>query len=386
MRIGIITGEYPPMEGGVGAFTRELGRQLCASGHEVRVFTRQQVSPDPDSAVAVDAAVAGTWGWSTLDAMARWAAYHRLDILNTQFQTAAFDMHPAIHWLPSHVKSAPVVVTFHDLREPYLFPKAHFVGARQWIVRRLARTADGVISTDRSDERRLRLDWQIDPVEWIPIGSNVRASLPPGFDREVFRREFAIGANDLLISYFGFLNESKGGLVLIDALAHLHEMGIPAHLVMIGGRAGASDATNRAYGQRVDNLIAAHGLESFVHWTGFVDDAAVSASFAASDLTALPYLDGVSLRRGTLMAALVHGQVIVSTEPAYPIPELEGALVTVASGDAAALAREIHDLWKDPPRRQQLQQAALNTARLFRWDAIAARTLDFYQTLLEATR
>jgi hypothetical protein len=28
MRIGIITGEYPPMEGGVGAFTQELSLRM----------------------------------------------------------------------------------------------------------------------------------------------------------------------------------------------------------------------------------------------------------------------------------------------------------------------------------------------------------------------
>jgi len=39
MRIGLITGEYPPMQGGVGDFTHELGKALAALGHEVHVLT-----------------------------------------------------------------------------------------------------------------------------------------------------------------------------------------------------------------------------------------------------------------------------------------------------------------------------------------------------------
>ena len=108
--------------------------------------------------------------------------------------------------------------------------------------------------------------------------------------------------------------------MLVEALARLVERGIPARLVMMGGRAGASDPTNLAYGERVDALIERHGLAERIIWTGFVDDAQITAHFLASDVTALPYLDGVSLRRGTLMAALAHGRAIVTTEPEVPEP------------------------------------------------------------------
>ena len=39
MKIGLITGEYPPQQGGVGDFTRELARALIAAGHEAQVVT-----------------------------------------------------------------------------------------------------------------------------------------------------------------------------------------------------------------------------------------------------------------------------------------------------------------------------------------------------------
>jgi len=380
MRIGMVTGEYPPMEGGVGAFTRELARAMADLGHEVHVLTRQQADGADEIGVHVAASVGTRWGWQTLRSIRKWALGQELAIVNPQFQTAAYNMHPAIHWLPSALRSTcPVVTTFHDLRAPYLFPKAGRV--RAWIIRKLARDSTATIATDRADAAQLQR-WSIAHVRWIPIGSNVRRKPPANYDRAAWRKRLGVAPNELLISHFGFLNESKGGLALVEALARLVAEGVPAHLVMIGGRAGASDPTNFAYGERVDKCIASNNLEERVHWTGFVNEEEVSANFLASDVTALPYQDGVSLRRGTLMAALVHGRAIVTTTPQTNAPELDGALVTVSPADSGALAKAIFAVWQDEGRRKSLEDAALKTANLFGWNGIAKQTLAFYEELL----
>jgi glycosyltransferase involved in cell wall biosynthesis len=151
---------------------------------------------------------------------------------------------------------------------------------------------------------------------------------------------------------------------------------------MIGGRAGASDSTNVAYGERVDSVIHEAGLSDHVHWTGFVDDPAVTAAFLSSDIIALPYLDGVSLRRGTLMAALAHGRAIVTTSPDSDIPELDGAVATVPSGDSEALALRIKTLWKNDQERGRLEKAAEKVALHFTWGEIAANTISFFEQVL----
>ena len=53
MQIGLITGEYPPMQGGVGDFGRELGQTLVELGHEVHVITgKSQIANPPRVLVA----------------------------------------------------------------------------------------------------------------------------------------------------------------------------------------------------------------------------------------------------------------------------------------------------------------------------------------------
>ena len=380
MRIGIVSGEYPPMQGGVGAFSRELALALGELGSMVEVFTRAQAGSARGERVSVSGLVAERWGWGTLAQVRRWARDQRLELLNIQFQTAAYDLHPAIHWLPRQMRSTGIatVTTFHDLRVPYLFPKAGPL--REGIVRLLARSSAGVIATDHGDEARLRDDWRIPCVRWIPIGSNVTAAARDTIDRDAIRAGLGVRGDQLLISYFGFLNETKGGLTLIQALAELVRGGVDAQLVMIGGRAGASDPTNQEYGRRVDEAIAANGLSERVHWSGFVDDAAVSGLFFASDITAHPYAEGASLRRGTLMAALAHGRAIVTTRPVSA--ELKGAVEAVEPGDPTALGAAMRGLWEDSARRELLERAALAASAQFTWASIARSTLDYYQEIL----
>jgi glycosyltransferase involved in cell wall biosynthesis len=384
VQVGFVTGEYPPMQGGVGAFTREVARAMADAGHGVQVFTRAECKDSSEPGITVEAGVERRWGWRALKQVAQWieqiqGSGNKLDAINIQFQTAAYDMHPAILWLPSRIKDIPVVVTFHDLRVPYLFPKAGPL--REAMVRKIARDADAVIATDRADEAMLRERWAIPEVCWIPIGSNVTAALPTGFDRQQQRAQIGVGPDDLLISYFGFLNESKGGLILVEALARLVEQDVPAHLVMIGGRAGSSDPTNYQYGERFDALVGQYDLDKRVHWTGFVDDEQVSAHFYVSDLTALPYLDGVSLRRGTLMAALAHGRAIVTTHPQTNAPELDGVVETAAPNDPNSLAKAIIRVWRDADHRRTLEQAAAQAAQYFTWTQIAERTIEFFESI-----
>ena len=46
LKIGIVTGEYPPHQGGVGDFTREIAHALADLGHEVHIVTHINARPE----------------------------------------------------------------------------------------------------------------------------------------------------------------------------------------------------------------------------------------------------------------------------------------------------------------------------------------------------
>jgi len=396
LNVCLVSGEYPPMQGGVGDFTRELARALVGLGAEVNVVTSTAAgltpSPWPDRPGGWGEArvypIIHHWGWHSQACILNLARRAAADVINIQYQAAAYALHPAINLLPLRRRLAgaglPVVVTFHDLKVPYLFPKAGRL--RYAVVLLLARTADAVITTNEEDRARLERVVQPSKLHLIPIGSNIDPQPPPDYDRAVWRARLGISPDQTVLAYFGFLNETKGGEDLIHALDRLIRQGVNTRLMMIGGRVGASDPTNRAYLRRVEALIAALGLENRVIWTDHLPAPEVSAHLLAADMAVLPYRDGASYRRGTLMAVLAHGLPVVTTTPmsgdwATRLPPLidgENARLVPAK-NPETLAAAIAGLAADPGLRQHLSLGAARLAQAFGWENIARQTLAVYQ-------
>jgi glycosyltransferase involved in cell wall biosynthesis len=374
MRIGLVVGEYPPMQGGVGAYTQVLGRALVAQGQEVFVLTNV-AARESDDDIHVSNSIQ-RWGMNTFAQVNAWTKTHKLDVVNIQFQTACYGMSPWIHFLPDSLRHIPVVTTFHDLRFPYLFPKAGPL--RNWIVMHLVRTSNGVVVTNQEDCERLS---KLPEVRLIPIGSNILADYPADAVSQDYRPRAKEG--DLIVAHFGFMKQGKGIEILLESIAQLRGENLPIRLLMIGGRASDSEPTDAEYTRRIDSLIETLGLKSYVQWTGFVDDTQVTSYLRASDVVVLPFMDGASYRRGSLMAAVHYGRPIITTTPQYPTPAfVDGEnMLLIPPGDPKALASAIQRLYQSPELRSKLQQGAVRLSTKFDWTNIAQNYLDFFQKL-----
>lgn len=187
----------------------------------------------------------------------------------------------------------------------------------------------------------------------------------------------------MLLGYFGFLNASKGGDTLISALAILDDRKAKVKLVLIGGATGASDPTDAAFAAQIDKQIRRYDLADRIIRTGFVAAPEVSANLLACDAVVLPYRDGVSFRRGSLLAALAHGCPVITATPAAPLPELRDGenIRLVPPNSAPALVLAVSGLLDAPAVRARLGQGARALAERFGWDQIAARTLAFFRSL-----
>ena len=374
MNIGLISGEFPPMPGGVGDFTRILAENILAQGHSVFVLSRA----GSVSARLPVSTVAG-WGAGCLLEFRRWARRCRIDLVNLQFQTAAFSMSPFIHFTPGFI-GAPVVTTYHDLRHPYLFPKAGPL--RDRIVMRLARASQGVIATNREDAQRLRA---LSNCQLIPIGSSIKRCRLSASQRANRRRQIAADGDCLLLGHFGFVRPIKGVDYLIDALARLRGRGLYVELVFIGARSNAvDDGADSRYLLRLDELIRRHDLVDAVHWTGFLPDEEVSAWLGAVDLVVLPFLDGASFRRSSLIAALHQGCAIITTEPARVEPPFAHGenLWFTPPRSAEAIEYAVLQLLSEPQRLDTLRAGAEQLGETFAWERITRDTLAFYRSCL----
>lgn len=370
MRIGIISGEYPPMRGGVGACAHILAHRFKQYGHEVAILTAPEGQDDKLSTTHT------RWTLNQLHSIRRWIRQEQLEVVHLHYQTAAFQMSPWIHFMPEVIRPVvPLVTTFHDLRFPYLFPKANRL--RTWIVNRLARQSNWAVVTNHEDASRL--DWLITH-SLIPIGSNILIESPTVHTRQPSSLAFEL-------VYFGFLNESKGVDTLYRAVAQLHQQGIATHLTMVGDRIGSSDPSNHAYAQQLDTLAEQLGIQMSLTWTGYTTEEAVAQYLTQANVVVLPYRDGASFRRGTLMAAIHHGCAIVTTTPRVSIPEFvhEDNMLFTTPDDPNDLADKLIRLYEDESLRLHLQKNVYALQERFNWDKIAHDYLNLFSLLVATT-
>jgi glycosyltransferase involved in cell wall biosynthesis len=393
LHVALLTGEYPPTRGGVGDYTACLARALARQTVRCSVVTtylpgrsagRERRPFDPVVCPAIR-----RWGWGSWRHLAALLRDLRPDVVHLQYQTGAFGMHPAVNLLPLALRAAsrgaPFVATFHDLKDPYLFPKAGPL--RPFANALLRRFADAVVVTNEEDHDRVRGP----KVREIPIGSNIDPIRLGSAGRAEARVRLGLRPDEVAVGYFGFINEWKGVDTLIDAFRLLLAEGRDARLVFVGGarREGASGSWSfeAAIRRRLDE----EPFRGNVVWTGFGDAGEISGFLHALDVCALPFVEGASYRHGTLVAAIAHGLPIVTTRPPRSEARRAGRLPPLADGescrlvpprDPSALAAAIAEIADRPPLRGRIAAGAAALAPRFGWDAIAGETRGLYDALL----
>lgn len=381
MRLIFVTGEYPPLVGGIADYTKTLAEQLAASGVEVAVLTSVGARQPLGSGVRVFPTIAN-WGLGVLPLLRTLARDY--DVVHIQYQAANFQLKGAIPLLPDLLRwtgGPPVVTTFHDLRVPYLFPKAGRL--RPLAVRRLAQASAGVITTNAEDQATLAA-WGLRDLRRIPLGTNIPTERPTDFDRDGWRARWGVDPSHYLLVHFGFVNTSKGIPTLLRAQDRLLRAAQPAKVMFLGEKLGSSDPTNAAHLAEIERLQEELGLDDeWTIWTGPLPPAEIAAGMAAADLVVLPYRDGASLRRTTLITALAHGRPVVTTTPHVPVDLLvDNESVALVKPDVPSdLARRLALLLRYEPSRVRLARGAAALAPSFAWEQITADHTELYKAV-----
>jgi glycosyltransferase involved in cell wall biosynthesis len=170
------------------------------------------------------------------------------------------------------------------------------------------------------------------------------------------REELGVRAGELLILAVGNLDERKGHLILLRALALLGHQGLsqPWRLAIAGGRGGPERPKLEAFARE-------HGMQDRLHILSHRDD--IANLQAAADIFAMPSLwEGLPL---ALLEAMLAGKAIVASDtagiPEAIAPESHGLLV--APGNPELLAEALHRLLTEASLRKRLGSAALERGR-----------------------
>jgi glycosyltransferase involved in cell wall biosynthesis len=158
--------------------------------------------------------------------------------------------------------------------------------------------------------------------------------------------------------------------------------------------ASDSVASDLSYASQLRRKIEASDINQNVRWTGFAPSSEVSACLSAADICVLPFRDGASFRNGTLVAAIAHHLVLVTTaQPRNPAVESiakrsglmlqDGVNARLAPPqEPMLLAQAISELARQPEQRRQLRQGMQELSRLTTWETIATQTIRVYREVL----
>ncbi len=332
MKVALVTGSHPPDVCGVGDYTCRLAAALESRGASVEIVCGKD--------------------WSILRTrrLAREVISLKADIVHIQYPTRGFgaglgpQMLNFLH---------PSVITLHEFSYPRLPRK---IAIYPFLLRH--RHVIFTSSFERDCALR-RAPWIRRSSSVIPIGSNIPSGSPA---RARNRRE---------IVYFGLI-EPRKGLEDVLALASLMKESSAGLGIRVIGMPvpGKLDYLKELKSQ-------ADGLP--IVWDISRSESEVADLLSQSLIAYVPYPDGASERRGTLLALLSNGVAAVTTRGPHTSPEMGVAVAFAATpGEAVGV---IQHLLADEDRLQTLAERARAYAGRFSWGAIADKHIEIYRRL-----
>jgi glycosyltransferase involved in cell wall biosynthesis len=388
MRIGFYTPNYPGLsgDGGIGTYTRSLGRSLAEAGHEVHVLTPGARASAPDGPVRVhftrtdhlpglDLLVPGAGAcWHIGRMMRRLARVHHLDLVE-------FPNWEGYGLCYQRVTRTPIVVRLHtSSAEAQAIDGSRPTRWHRWDVKRelwQARRADALVTHSHAHRELMsaELGLSADRITVIPHGvpvfpDFVRSPRPPGPPTVV---------------YLGRLEHRKGTVELLQAVPEVLDAVPDARFVLIG-----SDRPHcpggRTHAQYLEQEFPPE-VRRQVTLAGKLPQPDVDQWLQTADLFVAPSrYESFGL---IFLEAMRWGTPVVGTT-AGGIPEVvedgrTGVLVRpeVPGELAAAVVR----LLRDPGRRSALgEEGRRRVEREFSVERMARRVADYYDRLLTARR
>jgi glycosyltransferase involved in cell wall biosynthesis len=263
----------------------------------------------------------------------------------------------------------PCVTTVHDVfsleSEDFARKKFREARARQYAA--IARGAARIVCV--SDYTRDTF-WRHYPVDEdrfavIPEGVEDRFRPEATAGGKAIRREF--GINGPYILFVGELSIRKNILNLLDAYAGLPEDG---PLLVLAGR-------ERPHQLDVTQEVKMRGLAKRVVLTGYFPDRGLPALYAGAEQLVFPsLLEGFGL---PALEAMACGTPVVCSDRGALREVSGGHRVSVDPEDPESIRWGMLRLLLDPNMAESYRGRGLKWANLFRWKAVAEKTMAVYR-------
>jgi len=361
MKVLIISGSYPPIRCGVSEGTVKLSTYLRKLGVTTKILTSTAAHKDDWSLPLIN-----SWTFGALGTVLKTVTAEKPDLIHIEYPAIPYGRKPFINFLPLFLRlrfpRIPVVIRVHEYHDASLLGRIRIL-ITVLFANRL------VIPNRESIEKISRiLPWK--KFDHIQIGSNIAVIPLSDKLRQDLIGRFELGQKQV-VTYFGLVDPSKGVEQLLSSLDQW-----PANSkLVIATHYNNQNDFHRQLKQLVDES------RGQAVWTGFLEEPDISGILQLSDLVTLPFDQPISLRRGSMLAAIVHGIPVITTGPASP-PLIDGEnIIALPDNESDTIAKAVNRLLTDDKLRKLLRVGALKLASNFDWTEIAKKHLRIYEEL-----
>jgi glycosyltransferase involved in cell wall biosynthesis len=417
MKILVVSGEYPPMNGGVGRYTKNLVHAIAkkpnvevsvaiggggVEGGSATAPVTSDPSPDRNN-VSVYHDVVRKGDKRNSERILQIVSETKPDVVNIQYERGLYEIDTTIRhtfWRLMHgstldrfykMSPVPTVSTLHTVfpqDEYYAYireratrkegrfgflPQPLRAAIRRWVMKQrydlllhVVSQSDGVISPARTLQEVVRGGTVIyhgaEPaIELSSLSSQIN-------DKKEFRQEFGLPLDKMLLLAFGYAGSYKG----FDVLAKLrlpfgwslvvkqtkHERGFEKPIELGGGK-----------NEGVNNVISLN--------LGYLDDKTMSKLFFACDAIIFPYKI-VSIS-GVMFDALAHGLPFIASDLRFFKEFAQMGLGIVCKRNTQSFERSISTLaleYNEYKTRVEQFRSKLQ------WSNVANKHLEFFSGLI----
>ena len=347
-KVVYISGSWPPIMCGVGDYLYRLT-------HYIKTPWAVISSKEAD---AEDNVFNIVRGWQKNDWSYIKNEIKNLDpeIIHYEYPSVIYGRKLFANLLPSYLKkefpNKRLIITIHEYHD------ASYLGKKR--IELTLKHFDEVIVTNIEDKNMLKKKFPKKSFEIIRVGSNIDFNKLSNSSKKELETELNLGSKKL-VTYFGFIDQSKGVENLISSMSNLNEQ---AKLVLATDR-----NPKNPYHKKINELIVKYGLD--IHWTGYLSDEKVSHLLQMSNLVVLPFDSPISTRRGSMIAAIEHGCCVVTTGPSEEIFVHQQNCYLMKDNSAKNISESIDYLFENEKLLNKIKLEAKKTSKLFDWGIIA---------------
>jgi glycosyltransferase involved in cell wall biosynthesis len=302
LRIGLLTAGFPPDLDGIGDYTYRLANALAQMGLETSVWTSLGKQRAVCEGVQVNPFFDRSKPWTVEKLPALLEKGRSVDWLLVEYNPFAFGRRGYCPWLVRIVRRLKrsgrcrVAVMFHETQVPNrpfkFWVMRHW---QNWQLRSLSRMADVIFVSTTRWVAEIKAVWPKAVCHNLPVGSNLPRSK---LSREAARENLGIASETLVLGMFGSSHPSR----MIDWMG-----------AAVRGAARVQDKLVVLYvgkdGTTFHEVCAGFPFKD----EGRLRAEAVADRLRAMDLLISPFMDGLSTRRGSVIAGFQHGLAVAST-------------------------------------------------------------------------